>query len=272
MNVSESITSRKGARSPKEVPADILALLNSGQIPTVNLSEWLAIDQRQLLKQVLSDIGQHGLIPEFTDTIDGLKKQTATQIIRAAGQLIVDSEIIADKQALIREFSGHLSDTVRCWAAYAVGLDNRLSTSDKFKAIEPYAADLHFGVREIAWMAVRGTIIADLGTSLNILKTWSLAADENVRRFASEATRPRGVWCPHIDALKEKPELALTLLAPLQSDSSKYVRDSVGNWLNDASKTKPEWVIAVCDQWTTDSETKEKAYIVKKAKRTIDKK
>ena len=272
MNVSESILFRKGARSPKDVPVDILELLNSGQIPTVNLSEWLAIDQRQLLNQILSDGGQNELISEFIDTIDGLKKQTATQVIRAVGQLIVDSEVIDDKQALIREFSNHLSDTVRCWAAYAVGLDPTLSTSDKLKAIATYAADQHFGVREIAWMAVRDAIIADLDTSLDILKTWSLSTNENVRRFSSEATRPCGVWCPHISVLKEKPELALSVLTPLQSDPSKYVRDSVGNWLNDASKTQPTWVAAVCQQWTTDSQSKETVYIVKKARRTIDRK
>lgn len=272
MNISESVISRKGARSPKEVPDDILNLLNSGLIPTVNLSEWLAVDQRALLRQTLSASGQEALIPEFIDTIDGLKKQTATQIIRAVGQLIVDSELIGDRQKLVTQFSSHTSDTVRCWAAYAIGLDHRTDTATGFDSIRPYAADQHFGVREIAWMAVRDTIITDLKVSLDLLKDWSLSENENIRRFASEATRPRGVWCPHIDALKDQPEIAIDILEPLKSDSSKYVRDSVGNWLNDASKTQPDWVIDVCDRWTSTSGSKETAYIVKKARRTIDKK
>lgn len=272
MNISESVISRKGARSPKDVPADILSLLNSGAIPTVNLSEWLAVDQRELLKHTLSAIGQESLIPEFIETIDGLKKQTATQIIKAVGQLIIDSELIKDRQILISQLTTHTSDTVRCWAAYAVGLDSTIDTQTKLKLIKPYAADSHFGVREIAWMAVRDTIITDLNTSLDILGDWSLSEDENIRRFASEATRPRGVWCSHIDTLKEDPRLAIGILDPLKSDSSKYVRDSVGNWLNDASKTQPGWVIQICDQWSTSSDSKETAYIVKKARRTIDKK
>ncbi len=272
MNISESVISRKGARSPKDVPDDVLALLNSGAIATVNLSEWLAVDQRELLKHTLSATGHEALIPEFIDTIDGLKKQTSTQIIRAVGQLVVDSELIADKPALISQFSAHTSDTVRCWAAYAVGLDNTIDTLTKFESIKPYAADSHFGVREIAWMAVRDTIIEDLDASLGTLKAWSQSEDENVRRFASEATRPRGVWCPHIDKLKEKPSLAAAILEPLRSDSSKYVRDSVGNWLNDASKTQPEWVIQICDKWSASSDSKETSYIIKKARRTIDKK
>ena len=104
-----------------------------------------------------------------------------------------------------------------------------------------------------------------------ILSKWTNNEDENIRRFASEATRPRGVWCEHIEELKQNPELGLTILEPLKSDKAKYVQDSVGNWLNYASKTQPDFVKNLCEKWKKESPTKETAYIIKKALRTIEK-
>jgi 3-methyladenine DNA glycosylase AlkC len=111
----------------------------------------------------------------------------------------------------------------------------------------------------------------DLEKSIAILAEWTSSEDENIRRFATEATRPRGVWCEHIEPLKQNPALALSILEPLKSDPVKYVQDSVGNWLNDASKTRPDFVKMLCERWERESETKETKYIIKKALRTINK-
>jgi 3-methyladenine DNA glycosylase AlkC len=160
---------------------------------------------------------------------------------------------------------------VRCWAAYTVGKNTKLSTEQMLRQIQPFAADRHFGVREIAWLAVRPVIAKNLTESITILSKWTSHKDENVRRFCTEATRPRGVWCEHIEELKQNPALGLVILEPLMADAAKYVQDSVGNWLNDASKTAPAFVIDLCKKWDKESKTKETAYIIKKALRTVEK-
>lgn len=63
----------------------------------------------------------------------------------------------------------------------------------------------------------------------------------------------------------------MPILEPLKSDNSKYVQDSVGNWLNDASKTQLVFVKELCKRWDMESDTKQTKYIIKKALRSIDK-
>ena len=70
-------------------------------------------------------------------------------------------------------------------------------------------------------------------------------APERLRRFTSEVTRPRGVWSRHIPLFKDQPELALALLDELAPDASRYVSTSLGNWLNDAGRSRPWWMLKV---------------------------
>lgn len=120
-------------------------------------------------------------------------------------------------------------------------------------------------------MALRPEIENNLEKSIKLLTYWTNNKDENIRRFTTEATRPRGVWCKHLEQLKESPEMALPILENLKSDSSKYVQDSVGNWLNDTSKSQPNFVIELCKKWQKESPTKETEKIIKRARRKIEK-
>lgn len=149
--------------------------------------------------------------------------------------------------------STHKSDLVRSWITVIIGSDSQLTIQQTHEYIRPFAAGKHFNVRECAWGAIRHKIIHNLDKSLKILSTWTTCEDENIRRFASEDIRPRGVWCEHISVLKENPELGLSIIDPLMTDSLIYVQNSVGNWLNDASNSKETYCI------------------IKKALRTIEK-
>ncbi|MEJ5050405.1 DNA alkylation repair protein [Chryseobacterium culicis] len=262
---------RKGARSIKDIPSDILEQLNKGEIETANLTEWLAVDQRLLLENLLQQNHRTEYLKPILENVDQLKKQTVNTINETIGiSLLHWAENNKDEEFLLK-LSTHPSDLVRCWAAYTIGRNSNLTFREKLNKIQPFASDTHFGVREICWMTVRPDISKNLVESLSVLSEWTQHDNENVRRFASESTRPRGVWCEHIDSLKQNPGLGLEILEPLRSDSSRYVQDSVGNWLNDASKSQPEFVVEICDEWLRESPTKETQYIVKKALRTIKK-
>ena len=262
---------RKGARSIKEIPQDILEQLNHGEIETANLVEWLAVDQQLLLEHLLKQTGRIRYLEYIVKSITQLKKQTVNTINEAIGTGLFEQAIKNRDDDFLIILSSHKSDLVRCWATYTIGKNQDLSIEETLNQIQIFAADKHFGVREIGWMAVRKKITANLEKSISILSTWTTNNDENIRRFTTEATRPRGVWCEHIEALKQDPELALSILEPLRSDPARYVQDSAGNWLNDASKTQPGFVTSLCRRWEKESPTKATQYIVKKALRTINK-
>lgn len=264
-------TKRKGAKSIKDIPTDILEKLNQGEIETVNLVEWLAVDQKRLLGNLLEQSNRTNYLKPVLSKIDKLSKQTVNTINEAIGTGLGEQVTENNDRAFLEIISKHKADLVRCWAAYTIGKNEKLDIAETLKQIQPFSADKHFGVREIAWLAVRHKIARNLQESIEILSQWTTNEDENIRRFATESTRPRGVWCEHIEELKQNPELGLPILEILKSDKSKYVRDSLGNWLNDASKTQPEFVRNLCFRWEKESDTKETRYIIKKALRTIDK-
>lgn len=261
-----------GPRKVSDVPRETIDAIHRGERSTRNLVEALAIDPFVVAENFLASIGQRPLCVAMQETKSQQTKWTlpkavlaigvAFESLRAAGEL--DESHLA---SLVR----HPSDVVRSFACFAVAVREKRTLPQRLKAIQPLAADEHFGVRELAWMAVRPYLTADLDAAVPELAKWSLKRDANLRRFASEATRPRGVWCSHIDELKRRPERALPILEPLKADPSEYVRASVGNWLNDASKTRPDFVRDLCERWRRESPVAETEAICKKALRTLRK-
>jgi 3-methyladenine DNA glycosylase AlkC len=255
-----------------EIPPDVLAALNRGETETLNLVEWLAADQRELARRVLPAVGLGPALDRVLAAVAQFQRPTAMQQTRAIGLALAQVvEIHLSRRSAYQRLMRHPSDIVRNWIGFIVGGRQGLSLAERLAAIEPLARDRHFGVRETAWLGVRPAVEAELESAIELLANWSEHEHEGVRRFASEVTRPCGVWCNHLVQLKREPERALSILEPLKSDGARYVRDSVGNWLNDASKSQPKWVRSLCRRWQRESKTTETQYIVNKALRTLRK-
>ncbi|MBW1296710.1 DNA alkylation repair protein [Aquimarina litoralis] len=258
---------RKGARSLKDLNSEVIEYLNKGLIETRNLMEWLATDQLALLKLVLKDLGKESWYIDFETAVNAQKKPTANSNTKVIGQTL---GLLTRDKSIFDTLKAHTSDLVRCWACWAESTHHD-DISDLISAMKPYVSDKHFGVREVVIFASKDRMIEDLDSSIDILSKWTKDKDENIRRFTVESLRPIGVWTKKIPDFQKSPEKGIPLLEPLKSDTSKYVRDSVGNWLNDASKSQPDWVKSICNKWEKESSTKETAYIIKKGLRTINK-
>ena len=250
-----------------DIPPEVLDAINTGQIATVNLVEYLAADLTKLLPTVARDIGLDRQHPALLQTLARLPGLKPMQRHWAVAEALLAA--MGSNKAYEDRLATHVSDLARQWAALIVGLRPDVDLSDRLGRVRPHAADPHFGVREIAWLALRNAVAAEVSRALELLQPWTQESDPNLRRYASELTRPRGVWCAHLEPLKAHPEQALKLLAPLRADPSRYVQNSVANWLNDAAKTRPEWVLQVCRSWLEEAESKNTQYICKRGTRSL---
>jgi 3-methyladenine DNA glycosylase AlkC len=242
-----------------KIPKGVLAELNEGTREASNLVEALAVDFAALMAHALPEIP-----PAVIATLK-VGQPTITQRMQLAGAICFEHLGLAHLPMLTQ----HTSDTVRGWAAYMIGLAPGLSLAERLQLIRPLADDPHFGVREWAWMPLRTHISADIARAITLLEPWIGEESPFLRRFAIEATRPRGVWTAHIGELKDNPRLGLPLLKPLRADPEKYVQDSVANWLNDAAKSQPDWVRSLVESWADGCDDKNTLRICRRAVRSI---
>lgn len=271
--IPTEILERKGPRKAADIDPQVLDWLNQGCLEAVNLTEWLVIDHPTLITQTFPALGlPTAWVEELAASLKAQPKLSTMNSIKLVGaELYAYSQTAANLEDLLATLSAQQSDSLRSYAPYLIALHQPWSLEEKLVQARHLVADSHFGVREVIWMALRPVLAEDLETAVALLLPWTKEEDPNIRRFTTEVLRPRGVWCKHIDQLKEQPELASPILEALKADPAKYVQDSLGNWLNDASKTRPDFVLALCERWEKDG-TKATLRIIKKAKRTLNKK
>ncbi|MBI2421777.1 MAG: DNA alkylation repair protein [Candidatus Hydrogenedentes bacterium] len=267
-----TLATRKGALRRDDVSSELRHALNTGRLETKTLSEWLVVDHRTLLQCAARDAGIDDRIRDLLAGFQALEDEGITRRMRGVGALLHQALAAhTDRDTAFNRLAGHNSDVVRSWAAYAVSAHPKLTMRSRLAKIRPFAADANMAVREAAWDAFRPWLDPGLEKHIPLLLPWVHDTDPNVRRCAVEATRPCGVWTAHLGPMKANPALGLPLLEPVRADPSRYVQNAVANWLNDASKSAPDWVKSICARWAKESSAKETAYIVRRAQRTLNK-
>lgn len=102
---------------------------------------------------------------------------------------------------------------------------------------------------ESAEFAIRHFIASDQERTLAQMLEWAGDPDSDVRRLASEGSRPRLPWGIRLRRLVEDPAPMLPILERLRDDPSEVVRRSVANNLNDISKDHPDVVVDLLKRW-----------------------
>lgn len=119
-----------------------------------------------------------------------------------------------------------------------------------------------------AEFAIRTLLRHDLDRAMGVVMTWTTSTDADVRRLASEGTRPYLPWAVRVPQLLARPEVTVPVLDALYRDESEDVRRSVANHLNDLSRDHPELVVATAGRWLADPDTTT-SVLVRHALRTL---
>ncbi|MGC0379651.1 DNA alkylation repair protein [Streptomyces sp. SAI-229] len=104
--------------------------------------------------------------------------------------------------------------------------------------------------------AIRTLLRHDLDRALNtIVRDWAGSGDADVRRLASEGTRPYLPWAVRVPQILARAGVTVPILDALYRDESEYVRRSVANHLNDLSRDHPEIVVDTARRWLSSPDT-----------------
>ena len=170
------------------------------------------------------------------------------------------------EQALRVAYLAYRSEVyqVRMYAAFLLG---HLSQDPDVLSFlrDEVSGDSNWRVQEVLakafddFCAVRG-----YEEALPVIDEWLGDPRPGVRRAVTEGLR---IWTSR-PYFREHPGSAIARLSRLRSDTSEYVRKSVGNALRDISKKYPDLVEAELETW--DLETKEVSQVYHRASKIIE--
>lgn len=125
-----------------------------------------------------------------------------------------------------------------------------------------------FTQNSTAEFAIRAFLQAYPEKTKQQMLIWSKSNNHHLRRLASEGIRPKLPWATHIDWIAKNPQWVRPIIENLKADQSRYVQKSVANLLNDFSKTEPDWVLTLANEWLKQNNTNTN-WIVKHALRSL---
>lgn len=123
-------------------------------------------------------------------------------------------------------------------------------TDEAFDAAMELLADLT--ARLTSEFAIRGLLDHDLDRALRHVLRWTSSPDADLRRLASEGTRPFLPWAVRVPAILARPGSTVPILDALRDDESEYVRRSVANHLNDLSRREPDLAVETAARWLAE--------------------
>ena len=153
---------------------------------------------------------------------------------------------------------------VRMYAVFLLGHLSQESDVLSFLR-DDVSADSNWRVQEVLAKAFDDfCAVRSYEAALPVIDEWLSDPRPNVRRAVTEGLR---IWTsrPHF---RDHPGDAVSRLSRLRSDSSEYVRKSVGNALRDISKKHPELVAVELGTWNL--ETKEVSQVYRLASKVIE--
>lgn len=82
----DSVRTRKGASKASLIPENVLALLHAGELESVNLTEWQAVDHIHLLRSVLPHVQLGAHVSQLVDQLEETGSTSGMKAIRLIGQ------------------------------------------------------------------------------------------------------------------------------------------------------------------------------------------
>ncbi|GAA1654494.1 hypothetical protein [Actinoplanes couchii] len=188
-----------------------------------------------------------GTLRAARDRLDGLALRERADLLRDA--LLADvpgnyPELARVVRAATPAFSGWMVWPVTSAVASKAVTDGGTEAFDDALAIMAELTGLL-----TAEFAVRTLLRHDLDRALTTMLGWAGSDDADVRRLASEGSRPYLPWSVRVAGILGRPGATVPILDALYRDPSDYVRRSVANHLNDLSRDHPDLVVDTAARW-----------------------